>query len=98
MKNLRQIIFFLVVTIVDNQIIGVIGDSGTGQAHLHLNRYERIADDVDYLNGDSDAIGPLEVISHTGPEYNAKILKRDNQSNTDNFKPFIESIEIFFGV
>ena len=53
-------------------IIGVLGDSGTGGAHLHLNRYESLTDcesNGGFGNCDEYMLNPLEHVEHTGVNY-----------------------------
>jgi len=51
-------------------IIAVLGDSGAnGNAHLHLNRYESLADGMNFVNGDANMLDPLQFVEHYQPNY-----------------------------
>ena len=56
-------------SVVTGQVIAVLGDSGTGGAHLHLNRYESLTNCTDYANCDEYMLNPLEHVEHTGVNY-----------------------------
>lgn len=66
-------IVFATNQVSQGQIIGVLGDSGTGDAHLHLSRYESIAQGTNFINNDPNGLNPLEVVNHSTPEYRVSI-------------------------
>lgn len=74
-------------TIVANQYIAPLGDSGTGPGHLHLNYYEGIQDTWgynDFVNGDDLALDPFTLIDHVGPQYEVTI-HHDSINQVDSF-------------
>jgi len=72
-------------TVVQGDIIGVLGDSGTGGAHLHLNRYESLSICNDFANCDEYMLDPLEYIEHTGVDYSCSFHNHKTiVTNPDN--------------
>lgn len=69
--------------IQEGDFLGALGDSGTGGAHLHLNRYKTLFMDQDFINGDQYLLDPLELVRHRSPNYQIQI-KYDSTETINN--------------
>jgi len=74
----------------------ILGQSGTLEAHLHLNLYDTLMSDwgfAEFINDVqvSHAKDPLTVIEHNRPDYNTQVLTYNGSANIDDF---IEGISI----
>lgn len=73
--------------ITQNNLIAPLGNSGTVAGHLHLNSYDAIQNNWgynDYVNGDDEAIDPLSLLDHSGPEFEVSI-HNDSINHIDSF-------------
>lgn len=68
--------YFATNQVQAGDIIAVLGESGSeGNAHLHLNKYSSIASNVNFVNGDSYMLDPLEYVQHYSPDYDISLHK-----------------------